>query len=265
MTLRLSTRSRSISGRVAIVTGAASGMGRATAHLFSDEGARVAVVDRDLDGVQRVVDEITAVGGLAAGFIVDLADERAITALPARIRQTLGPVDIIVNNAGVSRPAALTGDEWAASWQQSIAVNLTAQALMVRACHDDLTRPDLVGRGGGRVVNVASTEGLGATRYMSPYTVSKHGVVGLTRSLALEYGETGVTVNCICPGPILTGMTEAIPDEARTRFARRRVPLRRYGDPEEVAHITLSIVLPAASYLTGAVIPVDGGLTVQNT
>ena len=100
---------------------------------------------------------------------------------------------------------------------------------------------------------------------MSPYTTSKHGVIGLTRSLALEYGDTGVTVNCICPGPILTGMTESIPEEARTKFARRRVPMRRYGDPEEVAHVTLSTVLPAASYPTGAVIPVDGGLTVQNT
>lgn len=265
MTLRLSTLSRSISGRVAVVTGAASGMGRATAHLFSDEGARVAVVDRDLDGVQRVVDEITGVGGLAAGFIVDLADERAIAALPTRVRQTLGPIDIVVNNAGISVPAALTGDAWITAWQRSIAVNLTAQALLVRACHDDLTRPELAATGGGRVVNVASTEALGATKHMSPYTVSKHGVVGLTRSLAPEYGETGATVNCICPGPILTGMTEAIPEEARTTFARRRVPLRRYGDPEEVAHVTLSLVLPASSYLTGAVIPVDGGLTAQNT
>jgi 3-oxoacyl-[acyl-carrier protein] reductase len=90
-------------------------------------------------------------------------------------------------------------------------------------------------------------------------------VIGLTRSLAVELGPAGVTVNCICPGPIHTGMTAAIPDEAKTKFARRRVPLRRYGDPEEVAHMTLSLVLPAASYVTGAVVVVDGGLTVQNT
>jgi 3-oxoacyl-[acyl-carrier protein] reductase len=89
--------------------------------------------------------------------------------------------------------------------------------------------------------------------------------VGLTGGLAVELGPTGVTVNCVCPGPIHTGMTAPIPDEAKTKFARRRVPMRRYGDPEEVAQVTLSLVLPAASYITGAVVPVDGGLTVQNT
>ncbi len=96
-------------------------------------------------------------------------------------------------------------------------------------------------------------------------TPCKHAVVGLTRSLAVELGPTGVTANCICPGPILTGMTADIPDDAKVKFARRRVPMRRYGQPEEVAHVTLSVVLPASSYLTGAIVPVDGGLTVQNT
>ena len=262
---RLSRLSRSITGRVAIVTGAGSGMGRATAHLLADEGARVAVVDVDLDRVQRVTEEIDGAGGLAAGFVVDVADATAVAKLPGRVRSMLGPVDIVVNNAGVSIPAALTDDAWERAWSRTLAVNLTAHARLVRACHDDLVRDDLAATGGGRVVNIASTEGLGATKHMSPYTASKHGVIGLTRSLALEYGETGVTVNCICPGPILTGRTDAIPDEARTKVARRRVPLRRYGTPEEVAHMTLSLVLPAASYVTGAIVPVDGGLTVQNT
>jgi 3-oxoacyl-[acyl-carrier protein] reductase len=139
-------------------------------------------------------------------------------------------------------------------------VNLAAYTRTIREALADLQRDR-----SGRIVNVASTEGLGATAFISPYTASKHGVVGLTRALAVELGPTGVTVNCICPGPIRTGMTAGIPDEAKERFARRRVPMRRYGDPEEVAQVTLSVVLPASSFLTGAVIPVDGGLTVQNT
>ena len=99
----------------------------------------------------------------------------------------------------------------------------------------------------------------------SNYVATKSGVIGLTRSLAVELGRRGVTVNCICPGPIHTGITAGIPDEAKTKFARRRVPLGRYGDPEEVAHMTLSLVLPAASYVNGAVVVVDGGMLAQNT
>ncbi len=262
---RLSTLSRSIAGRVAIVTGAASGMGRATAHLFADEGAKVAVVDVTAEGVERVVGEITGAGGTAKGYVVDLAQHEQIPAAVERIRADLGPIDIVINNAGVSVPAALTADNWEDSWAFTFEVNLTAQARMIRACHADLVRPELAAVGGGRIVNIASTEGLGATKNMSPYTASKTGVIGLTRSLCLEYGDTGVTVNCICPGPIKTGMTQEIPDDAKSKFARRRVPKRRYGDPEEVAQVTLSLVLPASSYLTGTVIPVDGGMMAQNT
>jgi 3-oxoacyl-[acyl-carrier protein] reductase len=257
---RLTKLSRSVAGRVAIVTGAASGMGRATAHLLADEGAKVAVVDRVADGVAAVTAEIQAAGGTAAGFVLDVSEPSAIVTTVNQIRSELGPIDILINNAGMSWPANLTAADWEDSWALSFEVNLTAQARLVRACHDDLIR-----NGEGRIVNIASTEGLGATKGMSPYTASKTGVIGLTRSLALEYGETGVTVNCICPGPIKTGMTAAIPDDAKTKFARRRVPMRRYGDPEEVAQITVSLVLPASSYLNGAVIPVDGGMMAQNT
>jgi len=257
---RLTRLSRSIAGQVSVVTGAASGMGRATAHLLADEGAAVAVLDRDADGVQAVAAEISAAGGRAHPVAVDLADGDATDAALADARSALGPVDILVNNAGVSLPAPIDADSYEAAWAATVAVNLTAYTRTIRACLADLRRD-----GRGRIVNVASTEGLGATAHLSPYTATKHGVVGLTRSLAVELGPTGVTVNCICPGPIHTGMTALIPDEAKERFARRRVPLRRYGDPEEVAQITLSLVLPAASYLTGAIIPVDGGLVVQNT
>jgi 3-oxoacyl-[acyl-carrier protein] reductase len=171
-----------------------------------------------------------------------------------------GRIDILINNAGVSVPAAIDGTDWESSWATTLAVNLTGEARLARACV-----PHLVECGAGRIVNIASTEGLGASAFMSPYTASKHGVIGLTRSLAVELGARGVTVNCICPGPIVTGMTAVIPDASKEKFARRRVPLRRYGDPEEVAHATLGFVLPAASFINGAVLAVDGGMTAQNT
>ena len=115
-----------------------------------------------------------------------------------------------------------------------------------------------------RIVNVASTEALGAQPFVSAYTASKHGVLGLTRALAVELGRKGITANAICPGPIHTGMTANIPDEAKLKFARRRVPLGRYGQPEEVAHAIFSLVLPASSFITGACLSVDGGMSIQN-
>ncbi|GAC1587634.1 MAG: SDR family NAD(P)-dependent oxidoreductase [Acidimicrobiales bacterium] len=243
-----------------MVSGAASGMGRASAHLFGDEGAHVAVADRDGAGAEAVADEIRCAGGSAQAWTLDVADGDAIVEFVAGVVSRFGGLDILVNNAGVSVPASITDASWEQAWMRTLAVNLTGEARLARACV-----PHLVASGAGRIINVASTEGLGATAYMSPYTVSKHGVVGLTRSLAVELGAQGITVNCVCPGPIDTGMTSAIPAEAKAKFARRRVPLRRYGDPEEVAHATLSLALPAASYINGAVLVVDGGLTVQNT
>ncbi len=241
---------RSVTGRVAVVTGAASGIGRATAALLAEDGALVAALDR------AEADEPPAGGA----WTVDLTDTETVARALAAVREGLGPVDILVNNAGVSLPAAIDGPDYEASWDATLAVNLTVHARLARACVDDLRR-----NGEGRIVNVASSEALGATPYMSAYTASKHGVVGLTRALAVELGRSGVTVNAVCPGPIRTGMTAGIPDEAKDTFARRRVPAGRYGDPAEVAHAIWSLVLPGAAYVNGAVLSVDGGMTAQNT
>ena len=255
----LATLGRSIRERVAVVTGAASGIGRATARLFAHDGAHVAVIDRDAAGAARVSDEIRAAGGTARAFSLDVSDGARIQAVIAEVRAGLGPIDILVNNAGIALAAPIGGPDFEAAWEATLAVNLTAHARCVRACLDDLRR-----RGEGRVVNIASTEGLGATAFISPYTASKHGVIGLTRALAVELGSSGVTVNAVCPGPIRTGMTAGIPDDAKAAFAKRRTALGRYGEPEEIAHMVLSLVLPAASFVTGAVLVVDGGLTIRN-
>lgn len=243
-----------------LITGAASGMGRAEAHLFADEGAFVAVTDVQLGGASAVAREINEAGGRAGAWSLDVRNDERVVNVVDNIVANHGPIDILVNNAGVSIPAPIDGDNYEAAWETTLDVNLRGHTRLIRAC-----LPHLVRNAEGRIVNIASTEGVGATAGISPYTASKHGVIGLTRGLAVELGARGVTVNCVCPGPIHTGMTALIPDDMKTTFARRRVPLRRYGDPEEVAHAVLSLALPASSYINGAVLIVDGGMTAQNT
>jgi 3-oxoacyl-[acyl-carrier protein] reductase len=251
--------SRSVKGLTVLVTGAASGMGRATALVFAGEGANVAVTDINAEGAQAVAAEIAARGGTAKAWKLDVADRDDIVAAVNGIAAHFGGLDIVVNNGGISVRVAIDDQAYDEAWAKGLAVLLTAHQRVIRAALPYLRRSKCP-----RIVNIASTEALGATALHSPYSAAKAGVTGLTRSLAVELGREGITVNCICPGPIRTAITERISEEHKTIYAKRRTALGRYGDPEEVAHMTLSLCLPAASFLTGAVIPVDGGLMARN-
>lgn len=251
--------SRSVKGLTVLVTGAASGMGRATARVFAAEGANVAVTDISTDGVKSVASEITTSGGTAKHWTLDVGDSRAIEFAIPDIATHFGGLDVIVNNAGISVSVPIDDPTYDDAWAKAIAVMLTAHPRIIRAALPHLRKSKCP-----RIVNIASTEALGATALHSPYSAAKGGVASLTRSLAVELGREGITVNCICPGPIRTAITDRIPEEHKALYARRRTALRRYGDPEEVAHMTLSLCLPAASFLTGVVIPVDGGLMARN-
>lgn len=261
---RLSSLSRSIAERVAIVTGAASGMGRATAHLFADEGARVVVADLGNDRVDAVVSEIRRAHGenAATGVVTDVADPAQLRRLVETTVDWAGKLDIVVNNAGVSglNSPFQDADEFESSWTRTLDINLTAQARLVRLALSYLLDSDA-----GRIVNIASTEALVSTAGLGAYAATKAGVIGLTQSLAVELGRHGITVNAICPGPINTAMTAGIDAESKQTYARRRVPLRRYGDAEEVAHMTLNLCLPASSFVNGTHIPVDGGMSIRHT
>jgi 3-oxoacyl-[acyl-carrier protein] reductase len=203
---------------------------------------------------------IREAGGSAEAWQLDVADKVAVSQVVQSVAERFGGLDILVNNAGVSTRAPIDSEEYDAQWERAVAVNIAAHTYTIRAALPWLRQSE----SGGRIVNIASTEGLGATPTISPYTATKHAVIGLTRSLAVELGKEGITVNCICPGAINTGMTAKYPDDAKAIFAKRRVPLQRYAEPEEVAHATLSLVLPAASYINGVALPVDAGLTIKN-
>jgi 3-oxoacyl-[acyl-carrier protein] reductase len=253
------TLTRSLGGRVALVTGAGSGMGRATAKILAQEGARVAVTDINEEAAQKVAEDIRAAGGDARAWRLDVADPKSIAAVVADVAATFGALDVLINNAGISVRRTLDAEDYDAAWDRAVTVMLTGTQRMIRAALPHLRRSNAA-----RIVNIASTEALGATAGVGPYAAAKTGVTGLTRSYAVELGREGITVNCICPGPIRTAMTEAIPEDQKTVYAKRRTALGRYGEPEEVAHITVSLCLPAASFITGAVIPVDGGLMARN-
>lgn len=256
---RLSTLSRSIDGSMAFITGAASGMGRATAELFADEGAKVALVDINGPGVEAVAARINEAGGEALALTVDCSEQQALMAAVDEAAAYFNRLDIVVNNAGLALLSEFGAEGYDQVWDKSMAIMASAQQWVTRAA-----LPYLRQAAHPRIVNIASTEALGATSYNSAYVAAKHASLGLSRSLAVELGKEGITVNCVCPGPIHTGITDQIPEQDKQTFANRRTALRRYGEPEEVAQMILSLVLPAASFITGATVVVDGGVTARN-
>eukprot|EP01062_Namystynia_karyoxenos_P030761 TRINITY_DN22900_c0_g1_i1.p1 TRINITY_DN22900_c0_g1~~TRINITY_DN22900_c0_g1_i1.p1 ORF type:complete len:280 (+),score=66.48 TRINITY_DN22900_c0_g1_i1:75-914(+) len=258
----LSSLSRSLDGRGAVVTGAASGIGRATAELLVDLGCYVAIADLNEEGLQETASKIAAAHGQARvrAWKVDCSSSESLKEFAANASEFLGgSVYILVNNAGVIGSCPIGSKSYHKILEKNWLVNCAAQAHLTR-----FLLPELKADDGGRVVNISSTEGLGATLMNSPYTVAKHGVIGLTRALAVELGSQGVTVNAVCPGPIRTGITEGISDKHKQQFAKRLVPLRRYGYPEEVAHAVVSLCLPAMRWINGAILTADGGIMANN-
>lgn len=256
---RLSKLSRSVEGKVVHITGAASGMGRATAYLFADEGAKVAVTDLNGEAAEQVANDIRKAGGTATAWSLNVADPEQIISVTNAIGAEFGGLDILVNNAGIAVFTKLDNEKYEEKWQASMDVLINGVQRLVRASLSMLREAE-----GGRIINIASTEGLGATEHGSPYTAAKHAVVGFTKALAIDLGREGITTNCVCPGPIKTSLTDFISEEDKNTFARRRVAVRRYGEPEEVAHATLNFALPSASFMTGVIMPVDGGLWIRN-
>ena len=240
--------------RVPLVTGGTRGIGGAISKALKAAGYKVAA---SYTGNDAAADKFKAESGIPV-YKWDVSSFDACAAGVKKVEADLGPVDVLINNAGITRDGAfhkMTLEQWNAV----INTNLGSLFNMTRQVIEGMRA-----RKFGRVINISSINGQKGQFGQVNYSAAKAGVVGLTRSLAVELGRDGITVNCICPGPITTGMTARISDKHKAIYARRRTALGRYGDPEEVAHMTLSLCLPAASFLTGAIIPVDGGLMARN-
>ena len=236
-----------LEGKVAIVTGAASGIGRATALRFAEEGARVVAADLDLDRVRTVL------GDAVLALDVDVADQASVAELFARTKDEHGRVDVLAHFAGITKDAMASKLELDA-WEEVLRVNLTGTFLTARAAAVEMRAG-----GGGSIILTSSRSYLGNIG-QSNYAASKGGVVSLTRTLALEYGKWNVRVNALAPGYIETPMTAAIPERVR-HLALEGTPLQRAGRPEEVAAATLFLASDDASYITGIVLAIDGGRT----
>lgn len=240
--------------RTALVTGAASGIGREIAlRLGCGSGARIYVVDRDAAGASATVHDIRAGGGRAEAAVVDLAQVDALPAALRRLTQAWGPPDILVNNAGIVETLPAIGYP-VANWNRVLAVNLTAPMLLAQ-----FALPHMASKGWGRIVNIASISGVRAGTGRLAYGTSKAGLIALTRQYAIEVAERGVTVNAVAPGPIDTPLVrDLIGDTANSPYAEM-VPMRRFGQPADIAEAVLFLASEQAAYITGHTLAVDGG------
>ena len=254
-----------VEGKVALVTGGASGIGRATALTFAREGAKLVVADMNEDGGHQTVHMITENGGEAIFVRTDVSQAVEVQALISKVVETYGRLDCAHNNAGISG-FGIAGDAYALTaeypeerWHQVIAVNLTGVWLCMK-----YELQQMLSQGGGAIVNTASVAGLIGSRGLAAYVASKHGVVGLTKTAALEYAQQGIRVNCVCPGVIQTPMTErGLSDPERRARIIASEPIGRVGTPEEIAEAVVWLCSDAASFVTGHTMTVDGGYVAQ--
>ncbi|MEG9861307.1 MAG: SDR family NAD(P)-dependent oxidoreductase [Parvularculales bacterium] len=243
-----------------IVTGASSGIGRASARLFAREGASVVAVDRTEETLYETVEMITKEGGTAIAHVADVADEDAVKKYITLCTQEFGRLDAIYANAGISGQAAPLVQQTVDDWLEILRVNLIGPFLAVKHAS-----PIMAAAGGGSIICTASVAGIRANAGHSPYGASKAGVINLIKTSAYELYGTGVRVNAVCPGIIETGMTKPIFDRAKERGTSHKIgqlnPMARYGYPEEIATMVSFLASDEASYINGQAIPVDGGLT----
>jgi NAD(P)-dependent dehydrogenase (short-subunit alcohol dehydrogenase family) len=251
-----------VEGKVALVTGGASGIGRATALTFAREGAKLIIADMNEDGGQQTAHMIRENGGEAIFVKTDVTQATAVEALISKAVETYGRLDCAHNNAGVTQRAYPSTAEYPEDdWHRVLAVNLTGVWLCMK-----YEIPQMLKHEGGAIVNTASVAGLVGLAGRSAYVASKHGVVGITRTAALEYAKQGIRVNCVCPGYIRTPMVEYVLQHAGAQMEAQMVarePIGRLGTPEEIAETVVWLCSDAASFVTGHTMTVDGGYVVQ--
>lgn len=249
-----------VENKIALVTGGGSGIGRATALAFAREGAKVVVADILVEGGEETVNRIKSGGGEAVFVKANVTQAAEVETIVKQAVDIYGRLDCAFNNAGIAGAAARTADYTQAQWDRVIAINLTGVWLCMKYEIQQMTT-----QGGGAIVNTASVAGLVGFRHGPAYVAAKHGVVGLTKTAALEYAKAGIRVNAVCPGVIRTPMFErglqVDPRIAETMSARE--PIGRLGKPEEIAEAVVWLCSEAASFVTGLPMAVDGGWVAQ--